>query len=252
MKQKLSTGSQIFLLLAFVFAAFAFIQPLLTLLAFSLMDVELKEDMDLNSPLIGYTMVCCGMISLFLGGFVVWLRFTGEKWRDLLHLKGISLRNLGISLGLLVVGWFVAEALAYFNSYLIEQVPRTGWIQARAEMEAQLRTWFNAEYPQNFLPALLIFAVLPAFVEELVFRGGLMKKLIIVSHGKLHFGVVVSSLIFAAVHMQPWNLLPMIALGMILGYVYHFTKDIRLSMLLHFLYNGIQITLLFFAPGLVE
>ena len=64
----------------------------------------------------------------------------------------------------------------------------------------------------------------------------------------MHFGVVISAIIFAALHMQPWNLLPMIAMGVILGYVYVYLKDIRYSMLIHFLFNAIQIVVIFYYP----
>ena len=73
-----------------------------------------------------------------------------------------------------------------------------------------------------------------------------MKKLEQLSGGKIHFAVIVSSALFAAFHMQPWNLLPMIGIACIFGYVYHYTKDIRYTMLMHFLYNGLQITIAFF------
>ncbi|MBD3637752.1 MAG: CPBP family intramembrane metalloprotease, partial [Crocinitomicaceae bacterium] len=41
-------------------------------------------------------------------------------------------------------------------------------------------------------------------------------------------------------------------MGILLGYVYVYTKDIRYSILIHFLYNATQITILFYWPGLVE
>ena len=99
--------------------------------------------------------------------------------------------------------------------------------------------------------ALFVFAVMPAIVEELIFRGVLLKKLQEVSNNNVHFSVIVSAALFAAFHMQAWNLLPMIGMGVIFGYVYVFTKDIRYTMIMHFLFNGVQIAFMFYAPELV-
>lgn len=243
-------GTQIFLLLFLIFSALFFVGPLISALFFSFMDIPNLEEVDPNAPRIGYVMVFSGMLALFLAAFLVFFRLSGEKWKSLIHYEGIQLRYIGITLLLLVFGWLIAEGLHYLNHWIIEQFPRAGFIEAEIALNEQLKSWFDPEKQHLFPYALFIFGLLPAFVEELLFRGILMEKLIKVS-GKPHFGVIVSALLFAALHMQAWNLLPMIALGVMLGYLYYFSKDIRYSMLLHFLYNGIQITAMFFWPDAI-
>ena len=147
--------------------------------------------------------------------------------------------------------WFAADLLYTVNRAGIELIPDSGFLEMEEELNQQYSRIFNPENSVWFPLALFVFAIVPAFVEELVFRGLLLKNLKEVS-GSSHFGVVVSSLMFAAFHFQPWNILPMTGLAIVFGYVYLYTKDIRYSMLMHFLYNGVQITFMFFIPGVIE
>ena len=247
MKQRIPDGIQIFLLLVFIFAALTLLGPVISGLFLSFMDLPDVESIDASQPRIGYVLVFSGMIALFLMAFLLFFRVTGERWRSVIRYRKFRWVFFGLTLLVLAGGWIVAEGLYILNHLIIEQFPRAGYLEAEQALNEQLQAWFTPE-KKHLLPlALLIFAALPAFVEELIFRGILMSKLMKVS-GNVHFGVIVSAMLFAAMHMQPWNLLPMIGLGAVLGYLYYYTKDIRYNMLMHFLYNGIQIVLMFYLP----
>jgi membrane protease YdiL (CAAX protease family) len=81
---------------------------------------------------------------------------------------------------------------------------------------------------------------LPAIGEEFIYRGLLQTRLIEATNN-LNFSVIVSALIFAAMHFQPVNLLAIAVMGMILGYVYALSRNIWYSVLLHFLINAMQV-----------
>jgi len=92
----------------------------------------------------------------------------------------------------------------------------------------------------SLLFTLLVLAVTPAFAEELFFRGIVMRFF----HKRtqnLAFAVFMSAGLFALFHFSVYNLLPIFIMGMILGYVYYYTGSIWVSIMVHFVNNGLQI-----------
>lgn len=89
-------------------------------------------------------------------------------------------------------------------------------------------------------PALFLFPALYApILEEIIFRKFLMGGL------KNRFGfwpaILVSSLIFGAVHMELQHLLIYTSMGFVLGYLYHKSGKIAVPMLAHGIMNAVVI-----------
>lgn len=80
-------------------------------------------------------------------------------------------------------------------------------------------------------------AVIPAVVEELLFRGTVCKSLTIYGKGT---GVVISALLFALMHSNVEQLLYTFAAGLLLGWIYVETKNLVFPMLAHFINNGMS------------
>jgi hypothetical protein len=86
--------------------------------------------------------------------------------------------------------------------------------------------------------AILYFitvAIIPAIFEELFFRKGLID--ISEKFGKV-FAVIMSALIFGLAHMNLGQFIFAFCLGIMFGIIYIQTKDIKLTMILHFINNG--------------
>ncbi|MBX9972867.1 CPBP family intramembrane glutamic endopeptidase [Cytobacillus firmus] len=81
---------------------------------------------------------------------------------------------------------------------------------------------------RSFLQIAFIAAVV-AFSEELLFRGVI----------QTHFGLAISSLIFALVHYRylfNWFLfVNIITLSFLIGYIYHITNNLLVTIVMHFL-----------------
>ncbi|WP_264738429.1 CPBP family intramembrane glutamic endopeptidase [Cytobacillus firmus] len=81
---------------------------------------------------------------------------------------------------------------------------------------------------RSFLHIAFIAAVV-AFSEELLFRGVI----------QTHFGLAISSLIFALVHYRylfNWFLfVNIITLSFLIGYIYHITNNLLVTIVMHFL-----------------
>lgn len=242
----ISPGRQIFLLILLVFSALYVVGPFLFVMIRPLLgDVDF-EKLDWGDPNNAYLSAFASSFAILLVGFVLFLRLTKLKFRTEIQLSKWNGKTLGVVLLLLVVGIFITEGLTMLNHFLIEQFPQSGFLEMEAEQIENYRKWFDPEKPQLYLPAIFLFGLMPAVAEELVFRGLLLRKLNQVSDGNTHFAVIVSAMLFAGLHMQPWNLLPMIFMGVLFGYIYVYYKDIGYTILMHFLFNASQITIAFF------
>lgn len=101
--------------------------------------------------------------------------------------------------------------------------------------------------------AIALFVVTAAIAapifEEILFRGFLMASL--TRYLPAWGAIVVSSLIFALAHLSLSEVLPLTALGIMLGLVYMRTRNLLTSMLLHSLWNsGTLLSLVILGGGM--
>ena len=250
-KPTLSPQAQTSLLLLFILAGLYLISNLLlsVLLTLILEPGELTE-LSIQNPKVGLSLFVCSQIGMFLMAFVVFLKVVNVKFKDAVDYKKFKFKFLLYVILGFVPLIFVIQGLSMLNYWIVEQFPSSGILESKLEHEAEYAGLFSMEHSSYFALFILICAILPAFVEELIFRGLLMKKLEIVSDGKIHFAVWTSAAIFAGIHLQPWNLIPMIAMGAIFGYIYHYTKDIRYSIILHAMFNSLSIAAMVYYPDM--
>lgn len=91
-------------------------------------------------------------------------------------------------------------------------------------------------------------ALIPAIVEEIYFRATLQKTIKEWS-GKPFVAIVITSILFSAFHFSFFGFLSRMVLGMVLGWLYEYTKTIWLPILMHFINNGFAIITLYLVSG---
>jgi len=96
----------------------------------------------------------------------------------------------------------------------------------------------------NFFVNILIFGALAAFGEELLFRSVIQKALIKIFKNP-HIGIVVTAILFSAVHIEFFGFYPRLMLGLMLGYIFWMSSSIWVSMLMHFVNNSTVVVLYF-------
>lgn len=96
----------------------------------------------------------------------------------------------------------------------------------------------------QYLISLTLIALLPALFEELLFRGTL-QQILIRWIGRPFWAIFITSVIFSAIHLSYFGFLPRLFLGMLMGYVFYLGKNIWLNICIHFINNGLVITLLY-------
>lgn len=113
-------------------------------------------------------------------------------------------------------------------------------IKDNQEMISQLHYSFIGTTNQSLIFNFFLMAMLPAVCEEIVFRG-ILQYLFIKWSKNIHLGIVLSALVFALLHFQFYNIIPLLLLGILLGYTLLMTKNIWSTILLHFSYNSFSI-----------
>jgi hypothetical protein len=93
---------------------------------------------------------------------------------------------------------------------------------------------------------MIIIGLLPAIFEEVCFRGGVQNILTRWFKGPW-IAIILTAIIFSAIHISYYGFLVRFALGVALGLVFYYSGSIWLNILFHFLYNGLQVTALYFA-----
>ncbi len=159
----------------------------------------------------------------------------------------VSARQILLLVMIAFVGLILSGALGELN----QKIPLPAKLLAAAkEAEARYKESMMAmivmKGTADYILALIVMAAAPAIFEEILFRGALQQ--IFVGWTKNSFiGILIASMLFSAIHFSYFGFLPRTALGLILGYVFYYSKNLWLNILIHFLYNGIIVTQLFVA-----
>lgn len=95
----------------------------------------------------------------------------------------------------------------------------------------------------TFIINLIVIAAAPAIGEELMFRGALQRTL----HEKFSpfWAIVITSVLFSALHFQFYGFVPRFLLSVFLGMLYYFSGSIKLNMLVHFTNNALAVFVIY-------
>lgn len=130
---------------------------------------------------------------------------------------------------ILLGGVTVILALSDINAWLI------GFLDLDRIFESTLPTTNGKMSALDMVLSFLVMAVVPAFCEELLFRGAILTNL-------LPFGrstaVLISALAFSLMHQNPAQFLYAFGAGILLGVLYEKTGNIRNCILLHLFNNA--------------
>lgn len=100
--------------------------------------------------------------------------------------------------------------------------------------------FLNVNEWKGLLINIVVIALLPAIGEELLFRG-VFQNFIRHVTGKRHFAVIVTAILFSAIHFQFYGFFPRFYLGLVLGYMFLFTGNIWITILIHFVNNAFAV-----------
>ncbi len=180
-----------------------------------------------------------GIFILPVGAYSLFVSTSADNYLKLDHKP--------TAVSLLIVGLMVYSILPFLN-YMAEfnqniVLPEAFWGIEQWMKEKELQA---AHLTEIFLKTdsigglsinLFIVALIPAIGEELLFRGVLLRLLKEMTKS-IHLAVIISALLFSAIHLQFYGFLPRFLLGLILGYSFVFTRNLWVPIFLHFVNNA--------------
>lgn len=120
--------------------------------------------------------------------------------------------------------------------------------QLREAMDQALLHLLGSDSVPEFLGVVVIIAVIPGLVEEIAFRG-LIQGSFERGLGPAR-GIVITGIIFGAFHLNPFSMVPLIALGIYLGFLAYRADSVWVSVAAHAFNNLIPVAAL--SSGLVD
>lgn len=184
-------------------------------------------------------------ISFFLPVFILY-RIAGKKPLQQIGFRSaLSLRQVATVALITLASMIFSGALGELN----QKIPLTKELLKEArDLEEKYRNAMIAmaqmKNAGDYLIALLVMALAPAITEETMFRGGFQQILVGWTKNKWA-GIIITSILFSAIHFSFFGFLPRLALGIVLGLIFYYSKNIWLNIFLHFLNNALVVTELF-------
>lgn len=184
---------------------------------------------------------------MFLGPTLIFARIVNPQ--PLKHL-GLKTKFTWVQAGLVIVMIFVAFYLSGALGELTNHIPIADRLEKKFKaLEKayidQVMVMANMKNMGDYLYTLLVIAVAPAIFEELLFRGALQQLMI--KWTKIAWvGILIASILFSAVHFSYYGFMTRVGLGMILGYMFYYSKSIWLPMIAHFINNGFAVTMMYY------
>lgn len=126
------------------------------------------------------------------------------------------------------------------------------WIKAQETgTNKVIETLMKHQSTTDLLFNLFTMALLPAIGEELIFRGLLQKGIIRVTRNAW-IGIIMSAFIFSAIHFQFLTFLARFELGIVLGVLFWYSGSLWISIIAHFVFNGLQVFMAYYLPDITE
>ncbi|HNP20834.1 MAG TPA: CPBP family intramembrane metalloprotease [Panacibacter sp.] len=156
-----------------------------------------------------------------------------------------GIMQLGIVVLMVFFGFMLGDALSELNRI----IPLSADLEKTfKEMEDtysnQVMAIASMKSFADYFTSLIVLAILPAIFEEMLFRGSLQQIMIGITRNAF-LGIFITSVVFSAIHLSYYGFLPRLALGMMLGYIFYFSKNLWLSITAHFIQNAYTLTILF-------
>lgn len=104
----------------------------------------------------------------------------------------------------------------------------------------QIEVMSQINSPLEFIVSLLIMALLPAVVEEVFFRGG-FQNMMQRATGKVWVSVIVTALLFSAIHFSFYGFLGRAVMGVFLGLMFAKSGNLWVPIMAHFFNNAVAV-----------
>lgn len=168
------------------------------------------------------------------------------KW---LRFGKIELRSALTVIFILLAAQPLTGLLGYLNMQMSLPSFLSGWetwmASAESNANALIFQFLETSSPTQILINVFMIVLLPAFGEELLFRGTIqptLKKIV----KNDHVAVWITAFLFSAMHMQFFTFAPRLFLGALLGYLLVYSKRIWYPIIGHLINNLLSLIIFYY------
>lgn len=196
------------------------------------------------------TILLQDLLVLFLPAFCVY-KFSTK--RPMLMLGFKQSEDLPLQLWntflIYIVALPAASVMAKWNDGMVFPSALSGLEAKFREMEDSARavtdTFLSGNSIGDLLINVAIVGVAAAVVEEVFFRGAL-QQLLLKWFGNGHVAVWITAFIFSIIHLQFYGFIPRLFMGVILGYLFYYSRNLWVPIFYHLVNNASIVIMNFF------
>ncbi len=235
--KKTTTGSKILIfLLLFIFGLV--FSTVLGMFFVNIVDVDMTSVRGLQ------ILQICNQVIGFLLPSLLYVMLVKEEPFNYLGLKKLPIWSL--------LGIVMMFTIVPFNAWIAEWNEGIAFPESMKAIEESLRnlkelndaTAEKLMLGSNLVVGILIFGLLAAISEEILFRS-VIQKAFIRLFKNAHVAIIVTAFVFSAFHGDIYGFFPRFILGLMLGYMFWLSKSIWASIIMHFT-NNTTIVMLYF------
>lgn len=180
-------------------------------------------------------------LGIFILPVIIFAGLVSENSSDYLKVnRRVNGSTLMLSIVLIIVSQPFLNWLVEFNESI--NLPESwsyieNWMLEKEDKANTLTEQFlNVNSIDGLLVNVLMIGIIPAFGEELLFRGVIL-RIFREWWKNIHVAVWVSAFLFSALHIQFYGLIPRMAFGVLFGYIFVWTSNLWIPIVLHFIIN---------------
>lgn len=183
---------------------------------------------------------------IFFVPAIVWAKIMKpEPFGQLGFNNILSGKQVFLVIILSIVALMLSNVMGELNQHI--PLPAKWLAKAKAfekEYNESVSVMASMKNNRDYLVSLFVVAFCPAVFEEALFRGG-FQQIFVGWTKRPWLGILITSILFSAIHLSFFGFLARAALGMVLGYVFYFSRNLWLNIALHFLNNAIIVSIFY-------
>jgi MFS family permease len=150
----------------------------------------------------------------------------------------------------------IAIPLVQYTGFLNRQVnlgpEMQRWIQTQEDQANKIIGYMlKNRAPKELILNLIFIALMAGIGEELFFRG-VLQRMFIRWFRNPWVGILLTAVLFSAIHMQFLGFIPRFLMGVLLGAIYWYSGSMWVTIAAHFVYDAFIIIMVYFQPRLTD
>lgn len=182
----------------------------------------------------------------FLPAFMfVYICYRNMLWAG--FSKHLNAAQILLAFLIMLFANYMAGPFEELSKKILTHFPSIDKVAAAAEdlYNQTVKSMSNLKGWGQFFIAVFVVAFFPALFEELLFRG-VLQNFLTRWLQKPMVAIVITSVVFSLIHASIYLFLSRIILGIALGLVFDYTKNIWVTIMAHFINNFLALSVLFY------